>query len=221
MLLPRPASHVIHDLDGVLLDTEPFYTIATTEICAEYGKTFDWSVKANMIGRPSRDSARYLVETLDLPITPEEYLQRRRDRLEELFPTSLPKPGAEDFTQAVHAMGVTQAVGTSSEKKLLDLKITNHREWFSIFEACVTGDDPRVKDGKPGPDIFLVAADELKAEPPNCVVFEDSPAGVAAARAAGMLVVALPDPAMNEAEFADADLVVSGYDKLTPTDLGL
>ena len=220
MRLSRPPTHVIYDLDGVLLDTEPFYTIATQEIVSEFGKTFDWSIKAKMIGRRSIESAKYLVETLELPIPAEEYLARRQVRLEKLFPTARAKAGAEAFTRSLDSLGVRQAVGTSSEQRLLDLKITRHAEWFEIFRVRVTGDDPRVVAGKPHPDIFLVAANEMGAAPEDCVVFEDSPAGVEAARVAGMQVVALPDPSMAESEFRDADLVVSGFGEIAPADVG-
>jgi pseudouridine-5'-monophosphatase len=219
--LSRAVTHVIYDLDGVLLDTEPFYTIATREIVSEFGKTFDWSTKANMIGRPSMESARYLVAALELPISPAEYLERRRARLEELFPTAPAKEGAEAFTRSLDARGVKQAVGTSSEARLLDLKLTRHRQWFSIFSAQVAGDDPRISAGKPAPDIFLVAAADMEADPRECVVVEDSPAGVAAARAAGMQVVAIPDPAMDKSRFKDADIVVSRFTELEAGDLGL
>ena len=114
MRISRPARCVIFDLDGVLLDTEHFYTEVTDEICRGYGKVFDWSIKRNMIGRPSLESAQYLVEALSLPITPEEYLQRRSVRLEELFATATEKPGAEAFTRALAARGVPIAVATSS-----------------------------------------------------------------------------------------------------------
>jgi pseudouridine-5'-monophosphatase len=219
--LPRPARCVIFDLDGVLLDTEHFYTEVTGEICKGYGKTFDWSVKRNMIGRPSYESACYLVETLSLPITPEEYLARRTARLEELFPTSLEKPGAEAFTRALAARGVPLAVATSSERDLFALKTSRHSDWFSIFRAIVVGDDPRVKKGKPAPDVFLVAAGELGARPEECIVFEDAPAGLAAAHAARMQVVAIPDDGMDRAVYDDAELVIGAYAEITPADLGL
>ena len=77
MKLDRPVTHVLYDLDGILLDTESFYTEVTQAIVSEYGKVFDWSVKSHMIGLPSIESARYLVSTLELPIAPEEYLERR------------------------------------------------------------------------------------------------------------------------------------------------
>ena len=208
---PRPAA-LIYDLDGVLLDTEPFYTQVTQEIVARYGKTFDWSIKSRMIGRPSIESARYLIESLELPITPEDYLRERAGRLEALFRETPAVRGAERFTRAVAERGIPQAVATSSEKRLFDLKVLRHRQWFALFAAVVTGDDPRVAAGKPAPDIFLRAAEDIGVAPAQCLVIEDAPAGVLAARSAGMRVVALPDPAMDRARYADADLVVDGFD---------
>jgi pseudouridine-5'-monophosphatase len=205
----------------VLLDTEPLYTRVTQEIVGEYGKTFDWSIKKHMIGRPSIESARYLVNALELPIEPEEYLDLRRDRLNELFLTTPAKPGAERFSRAVEVRGVRQAIATSSDRIVFEYKRTSHAAWFSVFLAVITGDDPRVGEGKPAPDIFLVAAADIGADPADCVVFEDSPAGVEAASAAGMQVVALPDPALERERFTGADLIIDSFDDLEPADIGL
>jgi beta-phosphoglucomutase-like phosphatase (HAD superfamily) len=87
--------------------------------------------------------------------------------------------------------------------------------------VVVCGDDPRVRNGKPAPDIFLAAAADLGAPPETCVVVEDSPLGVAAAVAAGMRVVGFPDPRMDRARFAAADFVIDGYEELGRLDLGL
>jgi pseudouridine-5'-monophosphatase len=220
MRLSRRVDCILYDMDGVLLDTEPFYTQVTQEIVGRYGKVFDWSIKSNMIGLPSIESARYLVDRLELPIAPEEYLREREAALERLFPTALPMPGAVQFTHAIAGRGVPQAVATSSEARLYELKTSRHKQWFSLFRAVVRGDDPRVGRGKPAPDIFLVAAAELAVEPSRCVVVEDSPAGVAAATAAGMQVVAIPDPAMDRSRYAQADLVVGSFHELVPEDLG-
>ncbi|MBI5505590.1 MAG: HAD-IA family hydrolase [Deltaproteobacteria bacterium] len=220
MKLRRPVACAIFDLDGVLLDTEHFYTEVTQQICRDYGKTFDWSIKRNMIGRPSLESAQYLVDALSLPISPQEYLRRRTERLEELFPTAAEQAGAEAFTRALAGAAVPLAVATSSERELFELKTRKHRAWFSIFAAVVVGDDPRVESGKPAPDIFLVAAASLGIQPERCVVFEDAPVGLDAAKAAGMQVVALPDPAMERAPYARADLVIDRFADLTPADLG-
>jgi pseudouridine 5'-phosphatase len=218
--LERPVSHVIFDLDGVLLDSEPIYTKATQQVIGPFGKVFDWSIKGDMIGRSSLEGARHLIRTLDLPLTPEEYLRRRRPILEALFREVSEIPGARRFAEALRERGVPLAVATSSESALYRLK-TAHHPWFEQFAAIVCGDDPRVTRLKPAPDVFLVTAQLLGVSPERCLVFEDSLAGVSAARAAGMQVVALPDPAMDKSRYAEADLVISGYDELTPADIGL
>lgn len=221
MRLPRPVTHVVFDMDGVLLDTERFYTEATQAICARYGKAYDWSLKSQMIGRPAQVAARLIVERLALPLTPEEYLRESWALLETLMPQARATPGAVALTEALAARGVPQAVASSSPRHLYDLKTRRHREWFARFHAVVLGDDPRVRHGKPAPDIFLVAAELLGADPASCVVIEDSPAGVRAAHAAGMQAIAMPDPAIDRAELADAELQVESLAELRPEDLGL
>ncbi len=220
MILERPAKHVIFDLDGILLDTEPLYTRAIQAVVSEYGKTFDWSIKANMIGRDSREGAAYLVERLELPFSGSEMLARRRPHLERLFPCVEEKPGASAFVGRLKARRVAMAVATSAERALTDLKLRRH-DWFSAFDHLVCGDDPGIEKLKPAPDIFLIAAQKLGVEPAECVVLEDSPAGVDAALAAGMQVVAMPDAELGPARFGKATAIVTGYADLSPEKLGL
>jgi len=214
-------THVIFDMDGVLLDTERLYTASTQQIVGRFGKTFDWSVKGDMIGRPALDSARHLVDALALPITPEQYLAEREVILETLMPTAEAMPGARELTDTLARAGVVHAVATSSASRVYALKTTRHRDWFRTFQVVVTGDDPRIARGKPAPDIFLLTAAELGVTPEHCVVVEDAPSGVAAGRAAGMRVVAVPDPAMDRARYTAADAIVDSLTSMTPEILGL
>jgi beta-phosphoglucomutase-like phosphatase (HAD superfamily) len=157
-------SHVIFDLDGVLLDTEPLYTEATQRVVSQYGKTFDWSLKSLMMGRHELEAAELLVKTLELPITAEEYIQRSVPIAEGLFASAAELPGAEAFVTALAARGHVLAVGTSSTRRLYELK-TNHLPWFRVFSAVVSGDHPEVRALKPAPDIFLAARARHRRRP--------------------------------------------------------
>jgi len=206
-------SHVIFDLDGVLLDTEKLYTEATQSVVGRYGKTFDWSLKSLMMGRHEREAAELLVQTLELPITADEYRRLSTPIAESLFPTATELPGAQAFVEELAERGLALAVGTSSTRRLYDLK-TGHLPWFRLFSAVVSGDHPEVRALKPAPDIFLAAARAIAGDPARCLVIEDSPAGVLAARAAGMSVIAIPDPALPDERFAEAQLIVRSYAEL-------
>jgi pseudouridine-5'-monophosphatase len=188
----------------------------TQRIVGRFGRTFDWRVKGNMIGRPAIESARYLVAELALPMSAEDFLREREAGLETLMPDAEAHAGARELVAALAARGVPHAVATSSSSHLFTLKTRRHSHWFASFGAIVRGDDPRCRRGKPAPDIFLLAAADLGVAPPDCVVVEDAPSGVAAARAAGMAVVAVPDPAMDRGRYGEADLVVDSLIELDP-----
>lgn len=217
----RKITHVIFDNDGLLLDTEPFYTQVTQKIVGEYGKTYDWSLKGKLIGRKALESARILVAELDLPIAPEEYLSRRKVMLAELFKDSPPMPFARELTQHLHRHGIPQAVATSSQAALFDIKIQKHQEWYQIFQTIVKGDDPAIRHGKPAPDLFLEAAYRMGAAPTQCLVFEDAPAGMMAAKNAGMAVIVVPDPNMDHNAYPQADQILNNLGEFKPEDWGL
>jgi pseudouridine-5'-monophosphatase len=209
-------THIIYDLDGLLLDTEPFYTKANEAVASRYGKVFNWSVKSKMIGLRAEDSAKAMIESLQLPLTVPAYLEERERLLEELFPQAEPMAGAVDLTRHLHKHGIPQAVATSSNLFYYQLKTTKHKQWFSIFQVLVTGDDPDIKRGKPAPDAFLLAAQRLQADPRHCLVFEDSPFGIEAACEAGMYAIAVPDPNMDLKHYAKAHQVLSSLNEFNP-----
>ena len=220
MSLHEPVTHALFDMDGLLLDTEIIYTQVTQKIVGRFGKTFDWSIKSHMIGRRAEESSRYLVNALALPISPEDYLQQRDVLLKQAFPSCAELPGARKLISHLSSRGIPIAVASSSSWEMYELKTQNH-PWFSMFDVVVTGDDPDIDQGKPAPDIFLRAAALIDATPARTLVFEDAPAGLAAATAAGMRAVVVPDPNMDRSRYPGAALILDSLLEFSPADFGL
>ncbi|KAJ0965653.1 hypothetical protein J5N97_026791 [Dioscorea zingiberensis] len=218
-------THVIFDLDGLLLDSEKFYTEVQKKILGRFGKTFDWSLKVKMLGKKAIESARLVVEETGLSdvMTPEVYLEEKEEMLQQLLPTTELMLGVKQLVSHLHANGIPICVATGSPASHFKLKTQKHGEIFSMMHHVVTGDDPEVKKGKPSPDIFLAAARRFEGtvDPRNILVFEDAPSGIAAAKNAGMSVVMVPDPRLDVYHLKEADQVLSSLSDFMPMEWGL
>ncbi|XP_026761481.1 pseudouridine-5'-phosphatase-like [Galleria mellonella] len=220
----KKVSHVLFDLDGLLLDSETLYTEAFTTVCAKYNKTFTWELKASLLGFQGHECAEKIVKTLDLPITKEEFMKECFKIYEVLFPKVQLMPGARKLVEHLHKKGVPIALATSSSKDSVDMKMQNHKYLLNLFHHLTMGSsDPEVTKGKPDPAIFLVCASRFpdKPKPENCLVFEDAVNGVKAACAANMQVVVVPDPRIDSTLLQDATVVLKSLEDFEPQLFGL
>jgi pseudouridine 5'-phosphatase len=211
-----PSAHeaVIFDLDGTLVDSEELYTLAAQSVLTRFGKVYDWELKRQVIGGDPLVGARLVVQQLQLPITPEAYLSEREALMFELCKTVAPMPGAAAWLELLRGRGVPLGIATSSRRELAELKLAA-QSFGGYFAAVACSDDPGVTMAKPAPDVFLAAARKLGADPARCLVFEDTPKGVAGARAAGMTVIAVPHPRMPHSEFTHAHAIWSSLHEAT------
>jgi sugar-phosphatase len=184
----------VFDMDGLLIDSEPLWQDAEIEIFSAVGLRLDRAqcratrgrkldeVVAHWLARAPAQGAS--VAAVRAAIV-ERFLEHVRER-------GTPKPGAAAAVEFLRARGLPLAVASSSDYRIIEAVLAR-LELASCFRAVHSGEDERL--GKPHPAIFLGAARKLGVAPARCLAFEDSPGGVASAKAAGMRCVAVPDAA--------------------------
>jgi HAD superfamily hydrolase (TIGR01509 family) len=204
-------------------DTEGLYTQVQQEICQRFGKEFTWELKAKMMGRTALPACQILIDELQLhgQISAEDFKKEREEKLHKLFPSCKLMPGAERLVRHLKDCDVPIAVATSSHRRHFDLKTSQHKAFFALFDHIVTGD--LVQHGKPDPEIFEITAAkwENSAQPEACLVFEDAPNGVEAAQAARMHVVWVPDEQCDRSKSGLAADVISSLEEFDPEKYGL
>lgn len=213
-LAARPGA-VIFDLDGTLLDTEPLYTVAAQRVLDEFGVVFTPELKRRTMGGDALESASIVIAEFSLPLSPREFLDRRRVHLHELFANVDEVAVAGEFVSEVKKQGIPIGLATSSYQALCEMKLKG-RQWAKAFDAVICGDDQRISQAKPQPDIYLLCAQELGVDPTTCIAFEDSPNGVLAAKRAGMTVCALANPHVPVEDLFESHLTFAGYSELRP-----
>uniref|UniRef100_A0A2M4ANA3 Pseudouridine-5'-phosphatase n=1 Tax=Anopheles triannulatus TaxID=58253 RepID=A0A2M4ANA3_9DIPT len=217
-------THCIFDMDGLLLDTEPIYERILGDLLKSYSSPYPRATRMKVMGTTEQRTCSILVQDLKLPCTVDDFLaQFRRNQLLHLGQAPLLQ-GAERLVRHLHQHKIPIALATSSGADSVEVKTKNHQELFELFNHKVMGSsDPDVKEGKPAPDIFLVAASRFpdKPAPAQCLVFEDAPNGVTAAIAAGMQAVMVPDERVEEDQRKHATVVLRSLEDFRPEDFGL
>ena len=183
----------LFDLDGTLLDTEPLYDMVEQQLIDQYGngEKLSESIKLQMLGTPPSFNSKLLVDTYKIKLTPEEFIKKRDELLIEPFKKCQFKKGAREAThKSKYELGLKVAIATSSSLINFKYKTDHLKDWLNEdIDIIETSDDKRIKQGKPAPDIFILAAKELGLEPSECIVFEDAANGVQAAISAGAPII--------------------------------
>ena len=190
----------VFDFDGLMADSEPLAEWAWNQVLAPYGHQLDDETLRAILGLRLPDSARFLCQHFDLPISPAEaaagrdrvFLQAAPDRLRACA-------GLYPLLDELARHNVPTAVASSGHRRYLDLGL-GALGLSGRFQAIAAGDE--VAHGKPAPDVYLLAAERLGVPPAACIALEDAPLGVDAARAAGMVCIAVPHPRTAAANFA-------------------
>jgi HAD superfamily hydrolase (TIGR01509 family) len=206
---------IIFDMDGLLLDSEVYWARARTEYCASVGCDWRHEDELSVKGYNSPEWAAAIRSRCGIDAGPADIIHAVEARMRQLYTERLPiLPGAESVVKTL-ARRYPLAIASSSPPSLIEFAM-ERAGLFSCFKVVVSADT--VGKGKPAPDVFLAAADRLGYPPAEIAVFEDSTAGITAARAAGMFVIAVPNPHYppDPDTLAQADLRLSSLEDFDP-----
>lgn len=207
---------VIFDMDGVLANTGPIHYESWVKMAKEIGKKFTKKFFNLTFGQPSVPITRMLVgDNVDQELVEKWADLKERYYREMVREKIIPLPGVLRLLQELNDLGFKLAVGSSGPPENVELLLNSLRIKL-YFDVVITASD--VKNGKPAPDVFLIASKKLNVFPSNCVVIEDAPVGIEAARSAGMKCIALRTTHCN-VELLQADLIVSDLSQISGEDI--
>ncbi|HEX4719104.1 MAG TPA: HAD family phosphatase [Thermoleophilaceae bacterium] len=209
---------VIFDLDGVLVDTEPLWAAVRRELTLRSGGSWTEEAAAPMLGMSGPEWSAYMHDSLGVPLAPGEIHERVVAEVVARIGEGLaPIPGASEAVARI-AERWPIAVASSADRPVIQaaLSASGLGQWLRVI---VTSED--AGRGKPAPDVFLLAAERLEAAPAVTVAVEDSANGMRAVKAAGMRLIAIPNPSthVDQEALALADRVLESISQLTPEEV--
>jgi HAD superfamily hydrolase (TIGR01509 family) len=206
---------VVFDLDGLLIESEELWADVREQLARERGGRYGPEEQRAMMGMSSPEWSRYMHEHVGLPESPDEIAAEVVGLMADRYRERLPL--IDGAVEAVERLAARWPLGlaSSSNRPLIDL-VLELSGLATLFRATVSSEE--VARGKPAPDVYLAACGRLRVEPSRSAAIEDSHAGIGAARAAGMRVVAIPNPSFppGDEALAEADVVLGALAELTP-----
>ena len=200
---------LVFDMDGLLVDSEPLAQRSWEKVLQPYGRTLDEETYSRMIGLRLEESSRLLQARLGIPAEPAELARQKEAHLAQLSTEGIPPmPGLDRLMGELQARQLPWAVATSNRRAFATQVLQQLNLW-SNCKSLTTGEE--VQNGKPAPDIYLLAAKRMGVAPASCLALEDSIPGAQAAKTAGMLTIAVPGPHEQASAFDFADFI---YDTL-------
>jgi len=211
---------VLFDMDGTLVDTEPYWIAAEYALVESFGGTWNDTHAHALVGNALLASAEYIREVGGVDLDPPEIVERLLDDVVRAVVRDMPwQPGALELVTELRDHQIPCALVTMSYQRLARTLTDQLAE--GSFTTVVTGDE--LREGKPHPEAYLTAAARLGVDPAYSVAIEDSPTGIASAEAAGCVVVAVPhlvpiEPAPMRTVVASlTDLTLDTLDALVRT----
>ncbi len=181
---------VLWDMDGTLVDTEPYWIASEFDLAARHGGSWSRGHALAIVGMDLLDAGRYIRQHMGVDLTPERIVDELLDGVVARVKESVPwRPGARTLLDRLQAAAVPCALVTMSYRRFVD-PILEHLQ-PGTFQAVITGD--ALRHGKPHPEPYLTAAAALGVAAGECLAIEDSPTGVASAEAAGCTVLVVPN----------------------------
>jgi len=209
---------VIFDLDGVLLDSEQIWDEVREQLVRERSGRWHANAHREMMGMSSVEWSRYMHDELAVPDLPDEISAEVVRRMEDAYRKRLPLiDGAREAVQRL-ADRWPLGLASSSNRELIELAL-EVSGLARFFRVTVSSEE--VARGKPAPDVYLEAARRLGVSPERCAAVEDSSNGIRSAKAAGMRVIAVPNPHFppDDGSLELADVVLGSLAELSPSTL--